>query len=108
MPLKFSLLVGVLLLVGTLAEPFRLYQALTGRFRTRHPITPKARRRARWLFCCAFPFWLALLWGVVNVELLKRCSGDTCIGYMLLGLPFPFIYGLAEIQLLTGRPPSDP
>jgi hypothetical protein len=42
------------------------------------------------------------VWGFVNIELLQRCTGDTCIGYMLPAIPFPFIYGLAEFRLLMG------
>ena len=39
----------------------------------------------------------------MNIELLQRCSGDTCIGYMLPAIPFPFLYGIAEIKLQLAR-----
>ena len=102
--MTLKLLIMLLLIVGSAMEPLRVYQTLAGSLGRRRGITGPAVIKASRLFYWAFPFWLALVWGFVNIELLQRCTGDTCIGYMLLGLPFPFIYGLAEIQLLTGRP----
>ena len=104
--MTLKILIMLLLLVGSVMEPLRVYQTLTGRLGRRRGITGPALIKASRLFYWAFPFWLALVWGFVNIELLARCSGDNCIGYMLPAIPFPFIYGLAEFRLLLGLPRS--
>ena len=100
--MTLKILIMLLLIVGSVMEPLRLYQIVTGSLGRRRGITGPAVIKASRLFYWAFPFWLALVWGFVNIELLQRCSGDTCIGYMLPAIPFPFIYGLAEFRLLMG------
>lgn len=100
--MTLKILIMLLLIVGSVMEPLRLYQIVTGSLGRRRGITGPAVIKASRLFYWAFPFWLALVWGFVNIELLQRCTGDTCIGYMLPAIPFPFIYGLAEFRLLMG------
>ena len=104
--MTLKIIIMLLLIVGSAMEPLRVYQAVTGSLGRRRGISGPAVAKATVLFYWAFPFWLALLWGFVNIELLARCSADNCIGYMLPAIPFPFIYGLAEFRLLLGLPRS--
>lgn len=78
--MTLKILIMLLLLVGSVMEPLRVYQTLTGSLGRRRGITGPALIKASRLFYWAFPFWLALVWGFVNIELLQRCTGDTCIG----------------------------
>jgi hypothetical protein len=95
--------VGLALVAGVVMTPFRAFQALTGRLIARSPAPPKQLGLVVMLFLFAFLFWLAVLWAAYNIELAHTCSGDTCIGYMLLALPFPFVYALAEFLLFRAR-----
>lgn len=102
----FNIAIMLALVVGIFAEPVRVYQGLTGRLGRNRIISEEQLGKARRMYYWAFPCWLGLLWAWVNIELLHNCSGDTCIGYSLPALPFPFLYGLAELrlQLATERP----
>ncbi|WP_374320044.1 hypothetical protein, partial [Aquabacterium sp.] len=51
----------------------------------------------------ALQFWLAVIWAGYNIEVARTCSGDNCIGYMLLAMPFPFVYAYAELLLWRAR-----
>ena len=104
--MTLKILIMLLLIVGSVMEPLRLYQIVTGSLGRRRGITGPAVIKASRLFYWAFPFWLALVWGFVNIELLARCSGDNCIGYMLPAIPFPFLYGIAEFRLMLGQQSS--
>lgn len=96
-------IIGTALAVGFLLAPYRAFQAITGRLSLGGSPPVKASGRINMLFVLAFVFWLGLLWAIYNVEFLKRCNGDTCIGYMLWGAPFPFLYGWAELLLFSDR-----
>ena len=91
------------LVFGVFLEPFRVFQALTGRLGMDKPISDEDLRKATRLFYLALPFWGALLWAIWNINVLKRCSGDTCLGYSIFAMPFPFIYGFAELRLFVGN-----
>ena len=106
-----GLIIGLVLLAGVVMAPFRAFQALSGRLLTRSAATHKSAGLLTMLFLFAFLFWLAVLWATYNIEVRHSCSGDNCIGYMLLAMPFPFVYGLAEVLLFRARksgPPSQP
>ncbi len=96
-------LVGLALVAGLVMAPVRAIQALSGRLLSRSSPAPKSLGLATLLFVLAFLFWCAALWAAYNIEFAHTCSGDTCIGYMLLAMPFPFVYALAEFLLLRAR-----
>lgn len=96
-------IVGLVLVAGVLMAPFRAFQALTGRLVARAAPARPASGVVVLLFLFAFLFWLAVLWAAYQIEVRHACSGDNCIGYMLLALPFPFVYGLAELLLFRAR-----
>lgn len=98
-----GLVLTLLLLAGVVLAPFRAFQAVAGRLAGESAATPEDLRGVSVLFLLALLFWGALIWATVQIELLHRCSGDNCIGYMLLALPFPFVYGLAEVLLFKVR-----
>ncbi|MDD3328012.1 MAG: hypothetical protein PHW25_13110 [Zoogloea sp.] len=98
-----GLVLTLLLLAGIVLAPFRAFQALAGRLAGASGARPQDLRGVSILFLLALLFWGAMIWATVQIELLHRCSGDTCIGYMLLALPFPFVYGLAEVLLFKVR-----
>ena len=98
-----GLVLALLLLAGVVLAPFRTFQAFAGRLAGASGATPQELRGVSILFLLALLFWGALIWATVQIKLLHRCSGDNCIGYMLLALPFPFIYGLAEVLLFKVR-----
>ncbi|GLT21624.1 hypothetical protein GCM10007933_10760 [Zoogloea oryzae] len=100
-----GLVITLALFVGCVAEPIRVVQALRGSLGSRLGVSDAGRRRAARLFYWAFPFWLGLLWAAFNIQVLKSCSGDTCIGYSLPAFPFPFLYGIGELVLLSERQP---
>ena len=104
----FQLAIALALFVGCVAEPIRVVQALRGSLGRRLGVSEAGRRRAARFFYWAFPFWLALLWALLNVKVLGSCSGDTCIGVSLPAFPFPFLYGIGELVLLAGRAPAAP
>lgn len=78
-------------------------QALTGRLLSRAAEPQQPMGLVRLLFILSLLFWLAVLWATYQVEILHSCSGDNCFGYMLLAMPFPFAYGLAELMLFRTR-----
>ncbi len=98
-----NILIMLSLLIGSVAEPIRVYQGLSGRLGASSGLPPEKIASARRLFYLALPFWVGMIWGAINVEWLHRCNGDTCIGYMLPAIPFPFLYGIAEIKLQLAR-----
>ena len=84
-----------------------IYGALVSRFPRRVflPVVYAVFIACLGFFYWAFPFWLGLLWAFLNVNVLGSCSGDTCIGYSLPAFPFPFLYGIGELVLLSERQP---
>lgn len=96
-------IVGIVLVAGVAMAPYRAFQALTGRLASRAGPAHAPSGVVVLLFLLAFLFWMAVLWAAYQIEVLHSCSGDTCIGYMLLALPFPFVYGLAEVLLFRVR-----
>lgn len=105
-----GLVLTLLLLAGIVLAPFRAFQAVAGRLAGASGATPQDLRGVSVLFLLALLSWGAVIWATVQIELLHRCSGDNCIGYMLPALPFPFVYGLAEVLLFKVRKsrPSSP
>ncbi len=98
-----GLAVSLVLFAGVAMAPIRAVQALTGRF-TRKGTPPLPGVGAvRFGFLLAFVFWCAVVWAAYATEVAHLCSGDTCIGVMLLALPFPFVYAWAEWQLFKRR-----
>lgn len=83
--------------------PFRAFQALSGRLVSQSSVPEARTGLVTMLFLFAFLFWLAVIWATYNIEIRRACSGDNCIGYMLLAMPFPFVYGLAELLLFRAR-----
>lgn len=98
-----GLIVGLLLAAGVLMAPVRAFQALTGRLVSRSASAKTPTGLVTLLFIFAFVFWLAVIWATYNIEVRHACSGDNCIGYMLLAVPFPFVYGLGEVLLFRAR-----
>lgn len=99
-----GLIVGLVLVAGVVMAPVRAFQALSGRLASRSSSPGKAPPGVvSLLFLVAFLFWLAVIWATYHIEVRRSCSGDTCIGYMLLAMPFPFVYGLAEVLLFRAR-----
>jgi hypothetical protein len=102
-----SLLILASLGIGFFMAPIRAYQAATGKFYDRIKIPEnEVKRTMRW-FYAAIPFWLGLCWTAWNVGIIKSCSGDTCLGYSLLAIPFPFVYASGEISLFISRRKSE-
>jgi hypothetical protein len=98
-----SLLLSLSLAIGVLMEPIRVYQAVSGKFYDQLDAPKdKLKLAMRW-FYAAFPFWLGLAWTTWNVAVVKSCSGDNCLGYTLLAMPFPFLYVAGEISLFRAR-----
>lgn len=95
--------IGLALVAGMVMSPVRAVQAISGRLMTRSPSPPRPLGLIVMLFLFAFLFWLAVVWAAYNIEFAHTCSGDNCIGYMLLALPFPFVYTLAEFLLFRAR-----
>ncbi len=95
--------VGLALVAGMVMSPVRAFQAISGRLMTRSPSPPRPLGLIVMLFLFAFLFWLAVVRAAYNMELAHTCSGDSCIGYMLLALPFPFVSTLAEFLLFRAR-----
>lgn len=103
-----GVVIGLVLAAGVVMAPIRAFQALAGRL-VAHSSAVKAPTGAiTTLFLLAFLFWLAVIWAAFNIEIRRSCSGDNCIGYMLLAMPFPFVYGLAEVLLFRARRSSSP
>lgn len=98
-----GLIVVLVLIASVVMAPFRAYQALTGRLVSRSSATKAPTGAVTMLFLFGFLFWLAVIWATFNIEVRHSCSGDNCIGYMLLAMPFPFVYGLAEVLLFRAR-----
>lgn len=98
-----GVILGTALVVGFLLAPYRAFQAITGRLSLGGSPPIKASDRLAALFVLAFLFWLGLLWALYNIEFIQSCNGDTCIGYMLLAMPFPLLYGWAELTLFSDR-----
>ncbi len=98
-----GLVVGLVLVAGVVMSPIRAFQALTGRLAPRTSAASGRMGLVTMLFLFAFLFWLAVVWATYTIEVRHACSGDNCIGHMLLALPFPFVYGLAEVLLFRAR-----
>lgn len=98
-----GLIIGAALAAGFLLAPYRAFQAITGRLSLGGSPPVQASGRLAVLFVLAFLFWFGLLWAIYNIEFIKSCNGDTCIGYTLLAMPFPFLYGWAELTLFSDR-----
>lgn len=96
----------ILMGAGTVMPPFRAWQLLTGRQGGASAARGGTLTSARVLFMLALPFWGAFLWAIYVVQIRHGCSGDTCIGPSLPALPFPLLYGLAELQLYRARHPG--
>lgn len=94
--------VGLALFGGVVMAPYRAFQAVSGRL-VSEAASRKSLRLVTTLFLFAFVFWMAVIWAAYNIEIRRSCSGDNCIGYMLLGMPFPFIYAWAEVLLFRIR-----
>ncbi len=75
-----GLLLTSLLLAGVVLKPFRAFQAIAGRLAGESVATAEDLRGVSVLFVLALLFWGALIWATVQIELLHRCSGDSCIG----------------------------
>lgn len=98
-----ALLVGGALVAGLVLMPWRVWQGLTGRL-----VDPRARGTplpvgVGLAFALALLAWLAVLWGAWHVRLRQDCQGDTCLGYALPGVSFPFLYAWAEWRLWRAR-----
>jgi hypothetical protein len=91
---------ALLLVVGFVLAPYRAYQAVAGHLVRTSGATTKGVRQVSALFLFAFLFWLGVIWGIINIYLLRSCTGDNCLGYFFMAAPFPFLYGLAEVLLL--------
>lgn len=98
-----GILIAALLCAGMVMAPYRVLQVLTERLVPRDATVQVALGGVVILFLLAFLFWIAVLWATYHMEVRHSCSGDTCIGYMLLAMPFPFVYGWAEILLFRAR-----
>ncbi len=103
-----GVIVALVLVAGVVMAPFRAFQALAGRLVSRSSAAKAPTGAITMLFLVAFLFWLAVIWAAYNIEVRRSCSGDNCIGYMLLAMPFPFVYGLAEVLLFRARRSSSP
>ena len=94
---------GLTLIAGLVMAPFRAVQAARGRLVSRSGTPPKHPGLITLFFLLAALFWLAVIWAGYNIEVARTCSGDNCIGYMLLAMPFPFVYAYAELLLWRAR-----